>query len=844
MSEAWERILRRVERPARYTGGEWNAKLKDPDRVDVRVALAFPDVYEVGMSYLGQKILYALLNARSGVRAERVFAPWPDLEDALRSRGLPLRSLESATPLGRFDIVGFSLLYELNASNILTMLDLGGIPLLAADRTLDHPLVIAGGPSAFNPEPLAGVFDLFLEGDGEEAFPEILDRFVELRASEKDRAGLVEGMASIRGVYVPSLYEARSAGMSGLLAVTPRPGAPARVEKRIVRSLDDSFFPADIVVPNIQAVFDRVAVEASRGCPQKCRFCQATTVYHPFRARDPDVVLRIMRESLRATGYEDASLSALSLSDYPGLEALVRKTMAALEPEKIGLSLSSLRPKGLSDDVAEHIVKVRKTGLTLVPEAGTERLRRVINKQLSDEEILEAAGSAFRRGWRLLKLYFMIGLPTEREDDLAGVVDLVRAVLEEGRRALNAPPRINLSVSSFIPKPHTPFQWAAMDGAASLLDKQAYLRDRLRRYKSVEFKDHPVEKSALEAVFSRGDRTVGGLLLEAWKRGARFDGWRDRFQGRAWEDAAAAVGLDRALYLGALDVDDPLPWDHIDTGVSKRFLLAEYRKALAEERTPSCLARDCGECGGCRISAFLDRTRREPKPIERLETFPRLGRPSPKPRRYRLFYAKKGRARYLSQIDLLNVVQRVFRRAGLPVAMTEGFHPKMQVSFLPALPLGMAAERDVMEIRSRSRLEPEEAISALNAVTPEGLAFLEVRAVEDGTPSLSRSVAALVYALDMNVPEVEAALDRACAAAGIGEGPAAGRLRTLVGRRLEDGRPGAAVALEVREDPLKLVLTIPQGAEKTPRPQDVIRELLPLENPVYDMGRLEAVFKI
>ncbi|MBN2207274.1 MAG: TIGR03960 family B12-binding radical SAM protein, partial [Candidatus Aminicenantes bacterium] len=436
MSDGWERILRRVEKPARYTGGEWNARVKDPAAVDIRVALAFPDVYEVGMSYLGQKILYAILNGRPRVQAERVFAPWPDLEAALRAQGLPLLSLETATPLDRFDIVGFSLLYELNATNILTMLDLGRIPLLAAERNPSHPLVIAGGPSAFNPEPLAGIFDFFLIGDGEEAFPEIVDRLAARKASGRDRARLVADMAGIAGVYVPSLYEARPQRASGLQAVAPRAGAPARVEKRIIRGFADSFFPEDIVVPNIQAVFDRVAVEAARGCPQKCRFCQATSIYHPFRAKDPDVLLKTLRNSLRSTGYEDASLSALSLSDYPRLDALIRAAMDALEPETISLSLSSLRPKGLSDEVAGQIAKVRKTGLTLVPEAGTERLRRVINKHLSDAEILDAVRSAFVRGWRLLKLYFMIGLPTEREDDLAGIVDLVRAVVEEGKAVL------------------------------------------------------------------------------------------------------------------------------------------------------------------------------------------------------------------------------------------------------------------------------------------------------------------------------------------------------------------------------------------------------------------------
>lgn len=841
MSEELERILRAVERPARYTGGEWNSRVKDPALIKARVALAFPDVYEVGMSYLGQKILYAILNDRPAIQAERVFAPWPDFEDALRARDLPLVSLETATPLGRFDIVGFSLLYELNATNILTMLSLGSIPLLAAERTAEHPLIIAGGPSAFNPEPLAEVFDLFLIGDGEEAFPEIVERWMGLKGTTRDRGRILEAMAEIPGVYVPFLYETWRPGSSNLLAVKAKPGAPARIRKRIVPSFGESFFPEAIVVPNIQAVFDRVAVEAARGCPQKCRFCQATTLYHPFRAKSPDFILKTLRNSLRATGYEDASLSALSLSDYPGLELLIQRAMAELEPEKISLSLSSLRPRGVSADVVGNLIKVRKTGLTLVPEAGTERLRRVINKHIDDADILEAARSAFHQGWRLLKLYFMIGLPTERDEDLAAIVELIKAVVEEGRSILKSPPRLNLSVSSFIPKPHTPFQWLAMDGPDALRNKQDFLKDRLKKFRFIEFKDHPVAKSLLEAVLSRGDRRVGRLLLAAWRQGARFDSWRDRFQMHFWEEGQASVGLESDIYLGALDLEEPLPWDHIDTGVDKGFLRAELNKALAEERTPSCLERSCSQCGGCRLPAFLDRSAREPGP-GRPDPFPHLGLASDRLRRYRLFYSKTGRARFLSQIDLLNVIQRTFRRAGLALAMSEGFHPKMIVSFLPALPLGMEAKRDCLEFKSRTVLSAEETVGALNASAPDGLRFLGLQAVEDSAPSLSRAVRALVYTLDLDRPEMETAVRAACAIQGIGNNLWVEQMKSLIRRFLQNKGDGYPVGIALSDPPLTLILTILQGPGKNPRPQDVVQELLSVKNPVYDMTRREAVF--
>jgi radical SAM family uncharacterized protein len=839
MFEAVDRLLRRVEKPARYAGGEWNARRKDPSTVRTRIALAFPDVYEVGMSYLGQKILYAILNDRPGIQAERVFAPWPDFESELRADGRPLFSLETATPLGRFDIVGFSLLYELNATNILTMLELGRIPLRAAERGRDDPYVIAGGPAAFNPEPVAGYFDLFLIGDGEEAFPEIAERLGELKRDGRSRPDVLADLARIPGVYVPALYETYRPAGAKLLAVRPRPGADGLVRKRRVSSFRDSFFPQDIVVPNLQAVFDRVAVEAARGCPQKCRFCQATTLYHPFRIKSPARLLETLTGSLRATGYEDASLTALSLSDLPGLEDLVRRAMAELEPEMISLSLSSLRPPGASAEVFRNILKVRKTGLTLVPEAGTERLRRVINKHLDDREIIEAARSAFIQGWKLLKLYFMIGLPTEREEDLAAIVNLVKAVLETGRSILGMPPRLNVSISSFIPKPHTPFQWLAMAPPETLRDKQAFLRDRLRRFRTVDLKDHPVDKSVLEAVFSRGDRDIGRLLESAWRNGARFDSWKDRFQARCWEEAFAESGIERGAYLGPLPREVPLPWDHIDTGVRKEFLRAELDRALAEEWTPSCLERSCADCAGCSLSADLARAVPGAAPGKG-GPFPRLGIPADRPRRYRLFYAKTGRARFLSHIDLINVIQRTFRRAGLSVVMSEGFHPKMVVSFCPALPLGMEARRECLEFKSRTILSSEEALNRLNASVPDGVRFLELRPLAADEPPLSRAIRSLVYSLDLGQPETDKTVRAACAGRGISTGSPSERLAALVGRYLEDQGGSPGVQIQVSGPSLRLVLTIPQGPGKPPRPQDIIRDLLGLEDAVYDLVREEV----
>ncbi len=581
-----------------------------PDELRARIALAFPDVYEIGMSYLGQKILYERLNARPEWSAERVFAPWPDMEEALRASGLPLFSLESRTPLCDFDAVGFSLLYELNYSNVLTILDLGGIPLRSADRGEADPLVIAGGPAVFNPEPVAAFFDAFFAGDGEEAFPEIIELWTDLRGRGEGRAARLRALSRLRGVYVPALYDARPEGGSPLVVVRPRKegGGPYPVEKRLLTDFSRSPFPSDIVVPNVQSVFDRVAVEVARGCPQKCRFCQATSLYAPYRVKDPGTVVDTAIRSIERTGYEDASLFSLSVSDYPYLAETVETLMSGLERRRASLSLSSLRPKGLSPRIVQEITKVRKTGFTLVAEAGTDRLRRVINKDVTDKDLMEAAANAFREGWRLLKIYVMIGLPTESFEDVEAIAHLAEQLTFLGREVMGGAPQINLSVSSFIPKPHTPFQWAAMDAPDTLRDKQRFLRDRLARRRNVKVKVHPIENSILEGVFSRGDRRLGEVLLSAWKAGARFDSWGDKFRFELWQRAFQEEGVNPETYLAALDLDSALPWDHMATGMTREFMRREYDRAMNAETTPSCLDESCGACRGCGLIKHMDKT--------------------------------------------------------------------------------------------------------------------------------------------------------------------------------------------------------------------------------------------
>ncbi len=825
-----------VEKPGRYAGGEWNERRKDPGRAAVKVVLAFPDVYEIGMSYLGQKILYGLINDRPEYLAERVYTPWPDFEGELRRRDVPLFSLENKIPLAEFDILGFSLLYELNYSNVLTILELGRIPRRSSQRTLGDPLVIAGGPAAFNPEPIAEYFDLFLLGDGEEAFLEIIEKYAGFKKQALRREDILKELARIPGVYVPSLYTPFLPSGSRLLAVRPTGDAPAGIKKRVLSSFSHSYFPDQIIVPNIQAVFDRVAVEVARGCPQKCRFCQATNLYSPYRVKDPSFVIRTIFESLRSTGYEDASLFSLSVSDYPYLEGSVRILMDSLAKDHVSLSLSSLRPKGLSADIVRNISRVRKTGFTLVPEAGSERLRRVINKNLKDGDIRDAAAHAFKEGWKLLKIYFMIGLPTEKDDDLLGIVDLVKGLIGTGREILRSAPRINMSLSSFIPKPHTPFQWLAMDDEKILRDKQQFLKSHLRKMGSVEIKDHPVENSVLEAVFSRGDRRLAGVLEKAWEAGARLDSWRDHFRFPVWEEAFQKEGVDYQAYLGSLDQQSVLPWDHLQTGMKKSFLLKELEKALREEETPSCLDLKCGQCQGCDFWPDIDKEFAQTLDVWTQEkSF--LGRPTDTVFRYHAFYAKTGPARFVSHNDLMNILQRAFRRAGVIAVFREGFHPKMHMSFVPALPLGMEGKDESFEFKSPSDMAELDFLSALNRNVPHGILFKALVKVDSEAPSLTDRILSLVYSVDMTAEKIQEALKAAAPEEEAGW--------TVAQLRLEEYRKNRSDWVEdigLDDKSRRLIIRLRFAPQKSVRPQDIVTRMFGLKEAVSMMARESIVF--
>jgi radical SAM family uncharacterized protein len=588
-----ESILPRVIKPARYTGGEWNSVVKDWDTTNIKVALAYPDVYEVGMSNLALTILYDLLNRQEDVLCERVYTPWMDMEQAMRAAGFPLYTLETRHPLYEFDIVGFTLPYELNYTNVLTMLDLGGIPLLGEDRDDSHPLIIGGGSGTYNPEPLAPFFDLFVVGEGEEVTLELLDLYRECGQNRKE---YLSRAARIDGVYVPSLYDVTYNDDDTVQAIAPtRPDANPVITKRIVDALPPA--PTRPVVPFVEAIHDRATIEILRGCTQGCRFCQAGMIYRPLRERPLEEILSTADELLAATGYEELALVSLSSCDYSRIEELVGKLLEHHGPHHTSISLPSLRMDSFSLKLAEMFQGRRKTGLTFAPEAGSERLRRVINKVITHDDILSTAEAAFNSGWQRIKLYFMVGLPTETMEDVEAIAQVVKEVRAIGRQAQGKRTQVNVSVATFIPKPHTPFQWQPLEERASLEEKHHLLR-RLIRGRGVKLSWNDPETSLLEAALSRGDRRLGRVILQAWRRGARFDAWSEVLDIRRWWEAFADQELDPAFYAHReRPLDETLPWDHIDCGVSKEYLIGEYQRSLHEETTLDCREGPCRACG-------------------------------------------------------------------------------------------------------------------------------------------------------------------------------------------------------------------------------------------------------
>lgn len=748
----YERLLPLVEKPARYLGTEHGAVYKDPGAVSVHLALAFPDVYEIGQSHLGLQLLYQLLNQDRRFYAERVFAPWPDMERELRARSLPLVSLETATPLSDFHIVGFSLQYELTYANILAMLDLGGIPLYSFERTPSHPLVIAGGPCAFNPEPLAPFLDAVLVGDGEEGAVEICEAY--LAWDRRDRGALLDLLRRIEGVYVPLLCPTEPAGRQRFACAIQQGSNVAPVRKRVLNDLGKAPPLAVQIVPLVRTVHNRATVEVMRGCVKGCRFCQAGYIYRPLRERSPSSVVRQASDLLRSTGHDEVSLLSLSTGDYSCLEGVLEALLGRIAEHGVAVSLPSTRVDALQPDLVRQLAAVRNTGVTLAPEAGTERLRRVIQKEYTQEQLMDAAARLFAHGWRRLKLYFMIGLPTETEQDLEGIAKLcARVKALAGRRA-----NVTASASTFVPKPHTPFQWMEQIGLEETRRRQRYLAERLAAL-GIRFKWHDPRQSYLEGILARGDRSLAPVIERAYRLGCRFDAWTDQLKLDLWRHALCACDVDPDRFLGARWTEDPLPWEHIEAGVSKGFLLRELEAALGETRTPDCAVERCSYCGLCDFvtirnvvyapKAAKGTERRFEPPLAKPQPERLGGATSKRPvQRLRLTHLKIGWTRFMGNLDLLATILQALRRAELPLALSAGHHAVPLVSPGPALALGVESRGEFLDLWLSRPLSPTEAAQRLNRELPEELRVMEAFEVPFSWPSIDSQVEAFIYEVD------------------------------------------------------------------------------------------------
>ena len=776
-------------KPAQYLGGEPGQITKPWDSVDARVCLAFPDLYEIGMSHLGYKILYSELNAHPHLLAERAYTVWADMEQELRAHSEPLRSLESGRPLRDFDVVGFSLQFELTFTNVLNMLELGGIALRSEDRPEDAPLILAGGPAGTHAECISPFLDAVLVGDGEGKAAEIVLDWVDAKKAGATRAEHLKRLTQIGGVYVPSLYRVEQDERSGLFVVAkPEDDAlPYPIQRAIVPDLAKHPFPHDGPTAATETIFDRVSVEVARGCTEGCRFCQAGMIYRPVRERPPESILHSLERAVDFGGYDEASLTSLSTADYSAIAPLVHEASKRLAGRRVSLSVSSLRAYGLSDDVLDDMKKERTSGLTFAPEAGTQRMRDVVNKNITDAQLMETAERVFSRGWNRMKLYFMIGLPTEEEIDVRGIVDTGARTMAIGDAHLGrGRARVVVSVSTFVPKPHTPFQWCAMNPRSAVLEKQGWLADEARLLRT-RLRMHDSEGSWLEGVLARGDRRLADVIESAFRRGARFDSWDEVLKLEAWEAAFAEVGIDPEPFLGTLPIDGRLPWDHIDVGLAEGFLAREYRRSLTGKLSPPCgkpvgahvhptnvedaladtkrlvcyhcgVACDMGEMREERLVALrslsaerprhaltssTESVEEAPKPRVRKGRHPQERVTQGPPARLRLRFAKLGRLAYSGHLDLVRLLPRVLRQAGMPLFYSRGFHPKPQLTFTPALRLGIPSLSEYVDVKLRADMLPcggDEAMlhELIASRTMDDLPILEARLLGPQDPAISR----------------------------------------------------------------------------------------------------------
>ncbi len=729
-----QEILKSVEQPSRYTGLECNAVIKQNDAFDVRMALVFPDLYEIGTSHFGIQILYHILNKQEGIYAERVYTPAPDMEKVLRDNNIPMFSRETKTPLVEFDILGFSLLYELNYTNILTVLDLAGIPFLKSDRTDEHPVLIAGGPCTFNPEPVADLFDAMVIGDGEKVIVELARTYEKWKKSGLTRHDLLKTWSKIPGVYIPSFFNPDIQEKDGYSIQVLKPVFDDYrcVRKTVVPDLEFEDFPTAPVIPFGRPVHERLRLEISRGCSRGCRFCQAGMIYRPVRERGVDTLVNLADSAICHTGYEDLSLLSLSAGDYENLGTLMLKLLELSEAQadthrNVSFSLPSVRAGRLNADLMEIIKKVRKTGFTIAPEAGSQRLRDVINKGITEDDIVQTVESAFELGWNVIKLYFMTGLPTETPEDLQAIVDLVKK-LRDVKKNKRKKAQIHVSVTTFIPKSHSPFQWEPQLPQDQAWERILWLRENLR-FNDVSVKWGKTQISFLDGLMARGDRRLTPMIISAYRKGCRLDGWNEHFRLDLWEQAIEESGIDPDSILHReRPVEEPLPWDHIDSGVSRVFLEEERKKSRQGLLTEDCRYGTCTGCGLCDFDTI------RPRILDKTEFVPTI-REKKEARdlnykKIKCVYTKTGDARYLGHMELVNLISRCLRRSGIPVKYSSGFHKIIKLVCGNPLPVGYESLEEFFIIEVREDFDTNTIKSVLNRLFPDDLQIVHTAHIE------------------------------------------------------------------------------------------------------------------
>ncbi len=754
-----DHILPLVRKPGRYLGGELNAVSTDWHRAVIRFCLVFPDLYEIGMSHQGLQILYHILNRRDRVLAHRCYAPDVDMEAQLRRHNVPLFSLEARRPLADYDVLGITLPYELCYTNILTVLDLAGVPLRASDRTDAHPLVLGGGSCSMNPEPVADFFDAIVLGDGEEVIVEISDILMEARAAGRSRQEILERLSDLAGVYVPAFFEPVYQG-GELVAIRSLRRNCHRVRRRVLPELVASDLLARPLVPLVKPVHDRLGLEIARGCTRGCRFCQAGIIYRPVRERSVAEIMELAEQGIGSSGFDELALLSLSTGDYSCLGPLMTRLMDRFAGEYVSVSMPSMRVGTLTPEIMDQIRRVRKTGFTVAPEAGTDRLREVINKGITEEDLLATCRDAVAMGWNLIKFYFMIGLPTETDEDVAAIAGLAqkaRAMAGQGRGGRI---RINVSVATFVPKPHTPFQWHRQLSLEESKERIRRLKKLLPR-RGFRLKWHDPHQSVMEGVFSRGDRRLSALIETAWRAGVRLDGWSEHFRLENWQQAAARCGIDLDSYLRGREPGEILPWSHLESGVDRDFLELEYRRALERSYTPDCRVHGCQKCGLCDFTTIRphlcrkgEQTPADPAPAPRPASAPEQGFPC------RIHYSRLGDSRFLGHLEMLQLVFRVLHRAGLPVLFSRGFNPSPRVSFSQALPVGVESLVEFFDVElARPLKDTAAAMAELNRQLPATIRITGIGPV----PPKSDSALCASYRITLTEPPPHDAGERAAA---------------------------------------------------------------------------------